>query len=257
MFVRLILILMPVLLALPTERAMAALLPPTILAAASLKPALDELAASGALGTPAPRLIYAASSALAHQIEQDAPADIYISADEDWMDDLAKHDAIVADSRHDLLGNALMLVALKTSPVRVDLAQPQSLHDALGKDDRLSIALPKSVPAGRYAQESLTTLGLWNSVASRLAMNQDVRAALKLVVIGEAPLGIVYRSDAVSEPRVRVVATFPATSHKPIVYPVAIMRGHDSAAIRALLAALQSSRAQATFRRYGFDAPPR
>lgn len=231
--------------------------PPTIFAAASLKPALDELAAHGLLGATTPRLVYAASSALARQIEQGAPADIFISADEDWMDDLAKYDTIVADSRRDLLGNALVLVALKTSSIQVALAQPHSLLRALGADGRLSIALPKTVPAGRYARESLTKLGSWNEVEPRLAMNQDVRAALKLVVIGEAPLGIVYRSDAVSEPRVRVVATFPTTSHKPIVYPIAIVRGHDGIATRALLAALQSHQAQTVFQRYGFDAPPR
>ncbi len=249
-------VLMLILIAL-SPCAVTAASPPTIFAAASLKPALDELAALGLLGATTPRLVYAASSALARQIEQDAPADVYISADEDWMDDLARHDAIVAASRHDLLGNALVLVALKTSSIEVDLAKPQSLRDALGKDGRLSIALPKAVPAGRYAQQSLTALGLWDGIESRLAMTQDVRAALKLVVAGEAPLGIVYRSDAVSEPLVRVVTTFPTTSHKPIVYPVAIPRRHDTAAARALLAALESPRAQAVFRRYGFDAPPR
>lgn len=230
---------------------------PTIFAAASLKPALDDLAAQDALGNPAPRLVYAASSALARQIEQGAPADVYISADEGWMDDVAKHNAIVADSRHDLLGNALVLVALKTSPLQVDLAQPASLLDALGKEGRLSVALPDSVPAGRYAKESLIHLGLWKAIAPRLASNRDVRAALKLVVIGEAPLGIVYRSDAVSEPRVRVVAIFSAASHKPIVYPVAIVRDHDNVANRMLLKALQSTRAQAVFRRYGFGLPKR
>lgn len=228
----------------------------TIFAAASLKPALDDLAARGALGTPAPRLVYAASSALARQIEQGAPADVFISADETWMGDVAKQDAMVADSRLDLLGNALVLVALKTSPVEIDLAQPASLLDALGANGRLAVALPQSVPAGRYAKDSLTRLGLWHTLAARLAPTQDVRAALKLVVIGEAPLGIVYRSDAVSEPRVRIVAIFPPSSHKPVVYPAAIVRGHDNAASRALLAALKSPRARTVFRHYGFDAPP-
>lgn len=244
------------LLALWPVSAMSAV-PMTIFAAASLKPALDELAASGALGRPAPRLVYAASSALAQQIEQGAPVDLFISADEDWMDDAARHGGIVADSRRDLLGNALVLVALQTSSIEVDLAKPHSLRAALGRDGRLSIALPKAVPAGRYAQQSLTALGLWDGLESRLAMAQDVRAALKLVVAGECPLGIVYRSDAVSEPRVRIVATFPPASHKPIVYPVAMARGHDNAGSRALVDALRSPRAQAVFRRYGFDAPPR
>ncbi len=231
--------------------------PPTIFAAASLKPALDALAAQGALGTPAPRLVYAASSALARQIEQGAPADVFISADEDWMDDLAQHGDIVKETRSDLLGNALVLISPRSSDLRVDLAQPRSLIDALGSSGRLSVALVQSVPAGRYAAESLRALGVWNAVQPKLAMNRDVRAALELVAMGECPLGIVYRSDALSEPRVQVLATFPSTSHLPIVYPVAIVRGHDNAATRALLRALRSPEAQGVFRHYGFDAPPR
>jgi len=229
--------------------------PPTIFAAASMKPALDDLAAHGELGKPAPRLVYAASSALARQIEQGAPADIFISADEDWMDDLARHGKIVAGTRGDLLGNALVLIAPKSSNARVDLAQPQSLLAALGSNGKLSVALLRSVPAGRYAEQSLRALGSWGALQSKLAMNRDVRAALELVAMGECPLGIVYRSDAVSEPRVRIVATFPPSSHQPIVYPVAIVRGHDNAAVQALLRALQSTQAQAVFRRYGFNAP--
>src|SRR5581483_11970269 len=178
--------------------------PLTIFAAASLKPALDDLAAHGALGKPAPRLVYAASSSLARQIEQGAPADVFISADEDWMDDLAKHGEMAAGTRSDLLGNTLVLVAPKTSNVQVDLSQPQTLRRALGMVGRLSIALPQSVPAGRYASQSLHALGLWDSVTGKLAMSRDVRAALELVARGECPLGIVYRSDAISEPRVRV-----------------------------------------------------
>ena len=231
--------------------------PPTIFAAASLKPALDDLAVRGALGMPAPRRVYAASSALARQIEQGAPADIFISADEDWMDELARHGGIVDGTRADLLGNALVLVAPATSKTRVDLYDPHSLFEALGQNGRLSIALPKTVPVGIYASESLHALGLWNAVQSRLAMSRDVRAAIELVAMRECPLGVVYRSDALSEPRVRVTAIFPPSSHKPIVYPAAIVRGHDTAASRALLRALQSSNTQAVFRRYGFDAPPR
>jgi molybdate transport system substrate-binding protein len=228
--------------------------PPTIFAAASLKPALDELAAQGALGKPAPERVYAASSALARQVEQGAPADVFISADEAWMDDVAAHDSIVSGTRRDLLGNALVLVAPRASKARVDLARPQSLLNALGPG-RLAIALPKAVPAGRYASEALHALGLWHALQPKLAMSRDVRAALELVAMGECPLGIVYRSDAVSEPRVRVIATFPPSSHAPIVYPVAIVRGHDDAASRALLDALQSPAAKAVFQRYGFDLP--
>ncbi|HET9835172.1 MAG TPA: molybdate ABC transporter substrate-binding protein [Rhodanobacteraceae bacterium] len=228
----------------------------TLFAAASLKPALDDLAAHGALGTPAPRLVYAASSTLARQIEQGAPADVFISADEAWMDDVAAHDALAPGSRHDLLGNALVLVAPESSDVVVDLADPASIARALGNRD-LAIALPKAVPAGRYASKSLRAVGLWNGLRSKLAMSRDVRAALELVAMGECPLGIVYRSDAVSEPRVRIVATFPPSSHTPIVYPAAIVRGHENAASRALLGALESSRARAVFQRYGFDLPER
>lgn len=228
---------------------------PTIFAAASLKPALDDLAAHGALGTPAPRLVYAASSALARQVEQGAPADVFISADEAWMDDVAAHGALAPGTRADLLGNALVLVAPKSSAAAVDLHDPASLLRALGDAD-LAIALPKAVPAGRYASEALHALGLWKAVHPKLAMSRDVRAALELVAAGECPLGIVYRSDAVSEPRVRVVATFPPSSHKPIVYPVAIVRGHDNAASRALLQALQSPRARDVLRKYGFDTLP-
>lgn len=228
--------------------------PPTIFAAASLKPALDELAARGALGKPAPRLVYAASSALARQVEQGAPADVFISADEAWMDDVAAHGSIAPGTRDDLLGNALVLVAPRTSKARVDLARPQSLLQALGSE-RLAIALPKAVPAGRYASEALHALGLWSALQPKLAMSRDVRAALELVAMGECPLGIVYRSDAISEPRVRIVATFPPSSHTPIVYPVAIVRGHDDAASRTLLGALQSPTAKAVFQHYGFDLP--
>lgn len=226
--------------------------PPTIFAAASLKPALDDLAAHGTLGAPAPQLVYAASSALARQIEQGAPADIFISADEAWMEEVESRGGVVSATRHDLLGNALVLIAPTASSVKVDLTRPASLLRTLGSG-HLSVALPKAVPAGRYATEALHSLGSWQMVESRLAMSRDVRAALELVAMGECPLGIVYRSDAVSEPRVRVVATFPPSSHTPIVYPAAIVRGHDSAASRALLAALQSPAAQAVFRRYGFD----
>ena len=237
--------------------ATAAAAPPTIFAAASLEPALDQMAHDGALGLPAPRLVYAASSALARQIENGAPADIFISADERWMDDAAKHSAIVPSTRRDLLGNALVLIAPAGSHATVDLAHgTQSLLDALDRDGRLAIALPDSVPAGIYARQSLLHLGMWNALEPRLAMSRDVRAALNLVVLRQCPLGIVYRSDAVSEPRVETLATFPAASHKPIVYPVAIVKGHDNAASRTLLAALESSRAKAVLRHWGFTVPP-
>jgi molybdate transport system substrate-binding protein len=230
--------------------------PTTIFAAASLKPALDQMTNTGLLGAPEPRLVYAASSALARQIENGAPADIYISADERWMDDAAAHNAIIVSTRRDLLGNALVLIAPAASRATVDLAHGAApLLRALGSDGRLAIALPDSVPAGIYAKQSLTHLGMWQALSQHTASARDVRAALNLVVLKQCPLGIVYRSDAVSEPRVEVLTTFPEDSHKPIVYPVAIVKGHDSAASRALLAALESKRAEAVFRHWGFDVP--
>lgn len=229
---------------------------PTIFAAASLQPALDQMAHSGALGTPAPRLVYAASSALARQIEDGAPADIFISADQRWMDDATRHGAIVSATRSNLLGNALVLIAPADAHTAVDLAHGAApLLQVLGPQGKLAIALPDSVPAGIYAKQSLTQLGMWNALVPHMAMTRDVRAALNLVVLRQAPLGIVYRSDAVSEPRVKLLATFPADSHKPIVYPVAIVAGHDSAAARALLAALESARARSVFTHWGFTTP--
>src|SRR5690348_8895812 len=215
--------------------------PQTIFAAASLQPALDQLAREGILGSPAPRLVYAASSALARQIEDGAPADLFISADERWMDDAAAHHAIVASSRVDLLGNALVLIGPSGSGARVDLRHgPAPLLKALGDGGRIAIALPESVPAGIYAKQALTNLGMWSALEPHLAMSRDVAAALNLVVLGQCPLAIVYRSGAVSEPRVRVLATFPANGHGPIVYPAAVLAGHDGPAGRSLLLALES-----------------
>lgn len=229
-----------------------------IFAAASLQPALDEMARAGTLGSPAPKRVYAASSALARQIENGAPADIFISADERWMDDAAGHGAIIASTRTSLVGNQLALIAPAASGARVDLAHGAApLLAALGPRGRLAVALPDSVPAGLYARAALQKLGLWNALAPRMAMGRDVRAALNLVVLRQCPLGIVYRSDAVSEPRVRVLATFPPGSHAPIVYPAAIVAGHDTPTARALLAALQSPAARSAFRRWGFTLPAR
>ena len=231
--------------------------PPTIFAAASLQPALDQMAREGILGSPAPRLVYAATSALARQIENDAPADLFISADERWMNDAAQHDAIVPSTRTNLLGNTLVLIAPANAHAQADLVHGAApLLKILGRDGRLAIALPDSVPAGIYAKQSLMKLGLWSALEPRMAMSRDVRAALNLVVLRQCPLGIVYHSDAASEPRVRVLATFPPDSHKPIVYPVAIVKGHDNPTTRTLLFALQTPRAQAVFRHWGFDTLP-
>jgi molybdate transport system substrate-binding protein len=229
-----------------------------VFAAASLKPALDEI-----IATPQAKAIgeikasYAASSQLAHQIEAGAPAALFISADQDWMNAVEAKDHIARDTRVDLLGNALVLVAPKDRSTVLTIADHFDIAGALGKDGRLALGEPNSVPAGKYAKSALTALGVWDSIQSRVVSADNVRAALNFVVRGEAPLGIVYRSDAISEPAVRVVDTFPQSTHAPIVYPAAIVAGHDSPAARQLLGLLREPGAQAIFRRYGFDAPPK
>lgn len=228
-----------------------------VFAAASLKPSLDAILATPqltALGKV--EVSYAASSQLARQIEAGAPAALFISADEAWIDWLAQRGQILADTRTDLLGNALVLIAPKDSSVQVDLHQGVDLTAALGPDGRLAMAEPGSVPAGKYAKSALVQLGVWDSVATRIVAADNVRAALNFVARGEAPLGIVYRSDAQSEPAVRVLARFADGSHAAIVYPAAVIAGHDSAAARALLDALRAPPQQAIFRAHGFDAPP-
>lgn len=228
-----------------------------IFAAASLKPALDEIiATSDAKAIGEIHASYAASSQLAKQIEAGAPAALFISADQDWMDEVASKRKIVSDTRVDLLGNALVLVAPKDSKLALKIAPKFDLVGALGEDGRLALGEPNSVPAGKYAKASLTELGVWETVRPRVVSADNVRAALNFVVKGEAPLGIVYRSDAVSEPAVRVIDSFPANSHAPIVYPAAVLAEHDTPAAHRLLDLLHAPSTQAIFRRHGFDAPP-
>ena len=228
-----------------------------VFAAASLKPALDEI-----IATPDAKAIgeikasYAASSQLAKQIEAGAPAALFISADQDWMNEVASKQKIVAATRVELLGNALVLVAPKDSKISLKIAPKFDLVGALGEDGHLALGEPNSVPAGKYAKASLTSLGVWDAVQPRVVSADNVRAALNFVARGEAPLGAVYRSDAVSEPAVRVVGTFPAASHAPIVYPAAVLSDHDTPAAHKLLDLLHAPSTQAIFRRYGFDAPP-
>jgi len=228
-----------------------------VFAAASLKPALDEI-----IATPDAKAIgeikasYAASSQLAKQIEAGAPAALFISADQDWMNEVASKQKIVAATRVELLGNALVLVAPKDSKISLKIAPKFDLVGALGEDGHLALGEPNSVPAGKYAKASLTSLGVWDAVQPRVVSADNVRAALNFVARGEAPLGAVYRSDAVSEPAVRVVDTFPAASHAPIVYPAAVLSDHDTPAAHKLLDLLHAPSTQAIFRRYGFDAPP-
>lgn len=225
-----------------------------VFAAASLKPALDAILASpDARRFGAVSASYAASSQLARQIEHAAPAAIFISADPEWMDYLEQRGRLVAGTRGDLLGNALVLVAPRDSIVALRLAPDVDLASALGSGGRLAIGEPNSVPAGKYAKAALVALGAWKAVEDRLAPAVNVRAALGFVTRQEAPLGVVYRSDAVSESAVRVVDTFPASTHPPIVYPIARIIGSDSVAARRLFDYLHSAEAAAVFTRYGFD----
>jgi molybdate transport system substrate-binding protein len=224
----------------------------TVFAAASLKEALDENVRVHKPGT-GDRIVvsYAASSALAKQIENGAPADLFISADLEWMDYLAARKLIDARSRSNLLSNRLVLIAPAGSSVKLDVAPNFPLAAALGSG-RLSIADPEHVPAGKYARSALESLGVWGSVAGRTARAENVRAALVLVSRGEAPLGIVYRTDALADGRVRTVAEFPESSHPPIVYPAALIASTKSLAARDFLEYLKSQAARALWTKHGF-----
>jgi molybdate transport system substrate-binding protein len=198
------------------------------------------------------RFSFAASSALAKQIEQGAPADIFASADLDWMDYLAQRKLIRPETRVDLLGNRLVVIAAKDSALKELKLDVASLKDALG-DGRLTTGEVTSVPVGKYAKTALEKLGLWAEVQPRLAMTESVRAALALVARGEAPLGIVYATDAAVEPKVKVVATFPPDSHPPIIYPFALTADAKSTSARQFLDFLQGPQARQAFAAQGFS----
>ena len=224
-----------------------------VFAAASLKNALDEIAATWSkdTGKPAPKISYAASSALAKQIEQGAPADLFISADLDWMDYLAGKNLIKADTRFNLLGNKIVLIAPKDSKITTLAIKGADLAKALN-GGRLSMANVDSVPAGKYGKAALEKLGAWNDVKDHLAQAENVRAALLLVARGEAPLGIVYATDAAAEPNVRIVAAFPEDSHPPIIYPAALTKESKNADAKAFLDFLRSAKARTAFEKQGF-----
>lgn len=228
----------------------------TVFAAASLKESLDAVTQAWLARSGQNVVVsYAASSALARQIERDAPANLFIPADRDWMDTLQAAGRIDPASRFDLLANRLVLVAPADSSLRsVAVARPASFRAALGSG-RLSVAETVSVPAGRYAKQSLIFLGLWESASKQLAEAENVRAALAFVARGEAPLGIVYATDAQAEPRVRVIAVFPERSHDPIVYPAARLTSADPSASKGFIAFLRGKQAQRIFTRAGFRLP--
>jgi molybdate transport system substrate-binding protein len=251
---RLIALILPLLLALGLSIPSLAQTPITVFAAASLKNALDEASAAYAkdTSTPPAKISYAASSALAKQIEQGAPADVFVSADADWMDYLAKKNLLQAATRKDLFTNHLALVAPKDSAVKLDIKPGFPLAAALG-DQRLAMAAPE-VPAGRYGQQSLTALSVWDSVKDKTARGENVRATLQFVARGEAPLGIVYDTDAMSEPAVKIVGLFPETSHPKIIYPGAVVAASTNPGAAPFLIWLHSAKGEAVFKKYGFAA---
>ena len=223
-----------------------------VFAAASLKNALDDINEAWRRGSgKGVTVSYAASSTLAKQIENGAPADLFISADSDWMDYLEMRKLIKPQSRSDLLGNSIVLIEPAGSTVKLTIAPGFALAAALG-GGRLAMADPAAVPAGRYGKAALEKLGVWPSVADRVAAAENVRAALLLVARGEAPLGIVYSTDAAVEPGVRIVDTFPPDTHPPIVYPIAVTATSENPDAPSLLVYLRGANARAQFQKAGF-----
>ena len=225
----------------------------TVFAAASLKNALDDVAAAYEAQTGKTVLIsYAGSSSLAKQIEAAAPADIFFSADLAWMDYLEERGLIAADTRQTLLGNAIVLVAPADSAVSLTVAKGMNLGAALGEDGHVAMANVASVPAGKYGKAALEWLGVWDAVAPSVVQADNVRAALAFVATGEVPLGVVYQTDANSEPKVKVVGVFPADSHPPILYPAAMIATSTNSDARAFFDFLRSDKAVPAYEKQGF-----
>ncbi len=248
-----LLLLCGLLIALPARAADSAAAAVTVFAAASLTNAVQDLGDgfSKSSGVPV-KLSFAASSALARQIESGAPADVFFSADLDWMDYLAAHGLIRPDTRRDVIGNRLVLIAPASSLLKLTIAPHFGLAAALGKG-RLATGDPDSVPVGRYARSALMSLDVWSQVADRLIRADNVRAALAYVASGEAPLGIVYETDALLEKNVRTVDVFPAETHAPITYPIALTRNGSPAAAK-FVAYVLSPAGDAVFKQYGFTS---
>jgi molybdate transport system substrate-binding protein len=223
-----------------------------VFAAASLKNALDEVAAQWQREAGKKVVIsYAASNTLIKQIEQGAPADIFISADLDWMDYGAQKNLIKPDTRSNLLGNRLVLVAPKDASLSVDIKPGFDLA-ALLRGGRLSMANVDAVPAGKYGKTALEKLGAWGGVKDKIAQADNVRAALLLVSRGEAPLGIVYQTDAAADPSVKIVGTFPESTHPPIIYPFALTKESGNPDAAAFLNYVKSPAARPAFEKQGF-----
>jgi molybdate transport system substrate-binding protein len=229
----------------------------TVFAAASLKNALDDAAASFQARNGDKVIVsYAASSALAKQIENGAPADLFISADLDWMNYLQQKGLLQLTTRFNLLGNELVLIAPSDSTVQTEI-KPGFPLAALLQDGRLAIADPNSVPAGKYGKAALQILDVWPTIENKIAPAEDVRGALLFVARKEAPLGIVYRTDAMADKDVKIVAVFPADSHPPIIYPAALTASSKNPAAAQFLAFLKSADATPYFEKQGFAFLPK
>jgi molybdate transport system substrate-binding protein len=227
--------------------------PPLVLAAASLQESLNAAADAWAAGPHArPVLSFASSSLLAKQIDAGAPADIFISADQLWMDDVARHDRVKPGTRGSFLANTLVLIAPVTSARPVAIKHGFPLARLLG-DGKLAMGEVNSVPAGKYGKQALTRLGVWDAVASHVAGADNVRSALALVERGEAPYGIVYATDAYASKKVKIVGVFPAASHAPITYPIALLTASASPDAEGFRRFLISNAGKAIFKRYGFQ----
>src|SRR5476649_1168185 len=226
----------------------------TVFAAASLKNALDDASAAFTKATGVKvTASYAASSALAKQIEGGAPADVFISADLQWMDYVGGKNLIKPDSRVNLLGNKLVLIAPSDSKLdKVTIANPFDIAKLAG-DGRIAVADVKAVPAGLYAKAALESLGAWAAAEPKLAQAENVRATLAFVARGETPIGIVYETDAKIEPKVKIIGVFPDGSYPPVTYPVAATAASKNAQIASYLNFLRSGAAKAIFERYGFS----
>lgn len=225
---------------------------PLVFAAASLKGALDAAAADWRMTTGKEvRISYAGSSVLARQIERGAPADLFLAADLDWMIYLDVRGLVKPETKIDLLSNRLVLIAPKASDISLAIEPGFDLADALA-GGRLAMADARAVPAGKYGKAALQKLGVWATVEKKVAQAENVRAALAFVSRGEAPLGVVYRTDALADPNVRIVATFPEATHPPIVYPAVLAATSQNADAAAFLAYLSSYRSRTIFHAHGF-----
>ena len=225
----------------------------TVFAAASLTDALKDVSAQWTKGGHQPlRLSFGSSSTLALQIEEGAPANLFASADQKWMDYLAGKHLIATDTRKDLLGNELVLVVPADHARQVTIAPGFDLLAILGPNGRLVTGDPAHVPVGIYAEQALRNLGLWDAIAPRLARAADVRSALLLVERGEAPAAVVYATDAAASKGVVVAGTFPADTHDPVTYPFAVTKTGDTPEARALLKFLAGPQARAIFAKRGF-----